>query len=137
MKVLTGFFASCPSCVGEAAGSMRPSFDDCMADARPLAFGLWSSRDKQILASLSSQYSTLWRDRTETEASTVNAHAQEQTIPRLLHFIWLGPKPLPDNFDSIQQSWVKHNPQWQLRLWRDAAVTALQLENAAAFAAAR
>jgi inositol phosphorylceramide mannosyltransferase catalytic subunit len=40
-------------------------------------------------------------------------------IPRVFHQIWVGPDPFPDEFLPYQQSWLEHNPGWQLRLWTE------------------
>jgi inositol phosphorylceramide mannosyltransferase catalytic subunit len=41
------------------------------------------------------------------------------TLPRVFHQIWVGPDPFPDEFLPYQQSWLEHNPGWQLRLWTE------------------
>lgn len=40
-------------------------------------------------------------------------------IPRIIHQIWLGPDPLPDEFERYGRSWTRHNPGWELRLWTE------------------
>jgi mannosyltransferase OCH1-like enzyme len=40
-------------------------------------------------------------------------------IPRVFHQIWVGADPFPDEFARYQQTWLRHNPGWELRLWRD------------------
>jgi inositol phosphorylceramide mannosyltransferase catalytic subunit len=45
--------------------------------------------------------------------------AAEHKIPRVIHRIWLGPDPVPDEFESYAESWRRHHPEWELRLWRD------------------
>lgn len=40
-------------------------------------------------------------------------------IPRVFHHIWLGPKPLPDNFRQWAQRWLDLNPGWTMEHWRD------------------
>ena len=40
-------------------------------------------------------------------------------IPRVFHQIWVGPDPLPDEFARYQETWLRHNPGWELRVWRD------------------
>jgi inositol phosphorylceramide mannosyltransferase catalytic subunit len=60
----------------------------------------------------------------------------QQTIPRIIHQIWLG-SPLPSRYKKFQESWVKHHPGWEYRLWTDADVPSLQLINQKAFDAGR
>ncbi len=40
-------------------------------------------------------------------------------IPRVFHQIWVGPDPLPEEFARYQQTWLEHNPGWELKLWTD------------------
>jgi hypothetical protein len=40
-------------------------------------------------------------------------------IPHILHQIWVGPNPLPDEYARYSQSWVDHHPTWDVRLWTE------------------
>ncbi|PHJ21028.1 glycosyltransferase family 32 protein [Cystoisospora suis] len=40
-------------------------------------------------------------------------------IPSLLHFVWLGPSPLPSFFPRFKESWSYHNPCLTHALWTD------------------
>ena len=40
-------------------------------------------------------------------------------IPQVIHQIWLGPSPLPDEFHRYGESWLRHNPGWELQLWTE------------------
>ena len=40
-------------------------------------------------------------------------------IPKIIHQIWLGPKPLPIQHQQYRESWLKHNPTWKYILWRE------------------
>ena len=40
-------------------------------------------------------------------------------IPRVFHQIWVGPDPFPEEYAALQESWLRHNPGWELRFWRD------------------
>jgi mannosyltransferase OCH1-like enzyme len=40
-------------------------------------------------------------------------------IPRVFHQIWVGPDPLPDEHGSWSETWTRHHPDWELRLWTD------------------
>jgi mannosyltransferase OCH1-like enzyme len=41
-------------------------------------------------------------------------------IPRIIHQVWVGPDPLPEQFVRFQRTWVDHHPGWELRFWTDA-----------------
>jgi mannosyltransferase OCH1-like enzyme len=40
-------------------------------------------------------------------------------IPRIMHRIWLGADPLPDAFVAFGESWRRHHPGWEHRLWTE------------------
>jgi hypothetical protein len=40
-------------------------------------------------------------------------------IPRILHFIWIGPDPLPADQKPWIESWRRHHPDWEYRLWTE------------------
>jgi mannosyltransferase OCH1-like enzyme len=43
-------------------------------------------------------------------------------IPRVFHQIWLGPDRLPREYEHYQQTWLRHHPGWELRLWTEENV---------------
>ncbi len=40
-------------------------------------------------------------------------------VPRILHQVWLGDRPLPDEFAAYRESWIRHHPDWEHRLWTE------------------
>jgi mannosyltransferase OCH1-like enzyme len=48
-------------------------------------------------------------------------------IPRVLHRIWLGSKPLPDEQQAFGESWRRHHPGWKHCLWTDADLPSLAI----------
>jgi mannosyltransferase OCH1-like enzyme len=40
-------------------------------------------------------------------------------IPRVFHRIWVGPDPLPREYAAYGETWAKHHPDWELRLWTE------------------
>lgn len=50
-------------------------------------------------------------------------------IPRKLHRVWVGGKPIPEQFESWWQLTAKLNPDWELRTWRDNDIAQLRLTN--------
>lgn len=54
-------------------------------------------------------------------------------IPRQFHSIWLGNSPIPEEFERYIASWTECNPGWTHRIWRDADVDDLRLQNADLF----
>lgn len=47
-------------------------------------------------------------------------------IPRVIHRIWLGDAPLPAEAVEFGETWARHHPEWELRLWRDADLPPLR-----------
>ena len=40
-------------------------------------------------------------------------------IPRTIHQIWIGPDPLPEHHKPWIESWRRHHPDWEHRLWSE------------------
>ena len=45
-------------------------------------------------------------------------------IPRILHQVWVGPDPMPQEFQDYRESWRRHHPDWEMRLWTDESLPA-------------
>jgi hypothetical protein len=58
------------------------------------------------------------------------------TIPRRIHFIWLG-SPLPKRYAKNIETWKKFHPDWKFKVWTDKDVKPFKLYNKAAFDAAK
>ncbi|UWZ35604.1 FkbM family methyltransferase [Dactylosporangium roseum] len=63
----------------------------------------------------------------------MTAVIQQLRIPRVFHRIWFG-GPLPAREQALGETWARHHPGWELRLWREEDVP--PLVNQAAFDAA-
>lgn len=55
-------------------------------------------------------------------------------IPRVIHRVWLGDAPMPDEFRRFGETWAAQHPEWELKLWRDEDLPPLR--NRALFDAA-
>jgi mannosyltransferase OCH1-like enzyme len=40
-------------------------------------------------------------------------------VPRTIHHIWIGPDPLPAEHRDWIESWKRHHPDWEFRLWTE------------------
>jgi inositol phosphorylceramide mannosyltransferase catalytic subunit len=40
-------------------------------------------------------------------------------IPRIIHHIWIGPDPLPEDQRPWMKSWRRHHRSWEHRLWTE------------------
>ena len=41
------------------------------------------------------------------------------TIPRKIHQIWLGPKPIPKLYKEYAKTWQSLHPDWEYKLWQE------------------
>ncbi len=57
-------------------------------------------------------------------------------IPKKIHQIWIGPKPVPNKFRSMMQSWQGFHPSWEYKLWTNEDLKRFPLINREAFDAA-
>lgn len=40
-------------------------------------------------------------------------------IPKVIHFIWLGPCPFPPESVQNVRTWLAHHPDWKVKFWTD------------------
>jgi mannosyltransferase OCH1-like enzyme len=45
--------------------------------------------------------------------------AGSTVIPRVIHQIWIGPDPLPDEHRRWIETWRRRHPNWEHRLWTE------------------
>lgn len=50
-------------------------------------------------------------------------------IPKIIHQIWVGNKPVPKYHEILKESWLKHNPDWEYKLWTNEDVAKLDMVN--------
>lgn len=80
--------------------------------------------------------------RAQAVAACVSLRSSEPVhldIPRLLHFIWLGPAPLPPELAACMHSFSANEALgWTVKLWTDREARELlpSMRNGAHFAAA-
>ncbi len=50
-------------------------------------------------------------------------------LTRIIHFIWVGPKPIPSSFvEQILPTWRSLNPLAEIKIWTEKEVLALAEE---------
>lgn len=54
-------------------------------------------------------------------------------IPRILHRVWPGPDPIPHRYRQYAETWRKHHPDWQHRLWTPTEIDRLDMVNQALY----
>ncbi len=67
--------------------------------------------DKEALDSYQALY--------EKNKHYLSALAPHQKIPKIIHFIWLGPKPFPPESVENVRSWIAYHPDWKVKFWTD------------------
>lgn len=51
------------------------------------------------------------------------------TLPRIIHRVWPGEDPIPHRFRAHAETWLKHHPDWEHRLWTPAELDELPMVN--------
>jgi mannosyltransferase OCH1-like enzyme len=53
-----------------------------------------------------------------------------QTIPKIIHQIWIGPNPPPwEWINTFRRDFTSQHPDWEYHLWRDEAIQKLEFTN--------
>lgn len=81
-----------------------------------LVFDLY---DEQMLDFLEAEY---------CKNQALLSKPQPAKIPEIVHFIWLGPKPFPEESLVNVRSWQKLNPSWELWFWTDVETRPCPIE---------
>jgi len=55
----------------------------------------------------------------EAKKEKIFTPATKNKIPRIIHFIWIGPKSFPIESIKNIQSWIDYHPGWTFKLWTD------------------
>jgi glycosyl transferase-like sugar-binding protein len=62
---------------------------------------------------------------TERNVPARPSRLRRQRIPRVIHRIWLGPRPMPAEHVEFGETWREHHPRWEHRLWTNEDLPAL------------
>ena len=80
------------------------------------------AEDRQEIARFSAIFSQHFPRVREHAQKTQEQRTKEQSrIPRVLHFIWLGPRPFPETSLENIRSWKRWHPDWKICFWTDSA----------------
>ncbi len=80
----------------------------------------WLKNDEEWL--------TRWKVHYEKNNPSRIQPLDQLIIPKIIHQIWLG-GPLPEKYKHWIDSWKKHHPTWEYKLWTDDDVKKLNLYN--------
>lgn len=79
----------------------------------------WKARYEESAAGKGAEAAARGDRSSRAPASGAARKAESLRIPRIFHCVWLGPRPLPEEYAEYQQSWRRHHPDWELRLWTE------------------
>jgi hypothetical protein len=51
-------------------------------------------------------------------------------IPHVIHRVWLGDQEMPEEFKEWGETWQRHHPEWEMRLWTDDNLPELRYPDA-------
>lgn len=60
-----------------------------------------------------------YRSLFEKNKPLLQGHLNAAKIPKVLHFIWVGPKNFPNESVENVKSWMAKNPDWTIKFWTD------------------
>ena len=86
------------------------TFEGLMGCALPQWKHVQTKEDFENLAFFKAVY--------ENNISLLDQPAAEK-IPKVVHFIWLGPKPFPRESIENVRTWMGHHPDWTFKFWTD------------------
>lgn len=87
------------------------SFDDMMGKGTKHWKEKKNTRDSEDLA--------FYRNLYDKGRRSLSQPSQQTKIPKLIHFIWVGPKPFPEESKVNVRSWMTLNPGWTIYFWTD------------------
>lgn len=55
----------------------------------------------------------------QPQTSKFSLPCAQLLIPRVFHFVWVGPEPLPDEDARLMAPWLDLHPDWQAVVWSE------------------
>lgn len=52
---------------------------------------------------------------------------------KVVHQIWIGPDPMPENYQEFRKRWQEMNPDWEFKLWTEKEIDAEVWDNQAIY----
>src|SRR3990167_8099990 len=107
-------------------GGMKPFpillslFSLCIGCAEKVDFARWMGKGKKCYKHVRTkedlQDLELFRAHYE---KNYRENPADRAVPRMIHFIWLGPKEFPPDFRVNMAGWQACHPDWEVKLWSD------------------
>ena len=121
------------SIAGDAPKSLFPAshaidFDTSMEMTKEWLDSCLPKSKRSSIKEVQEEFSFLERLYQQNNLSKI-PHLATPLIPKILHQIWIGPNTPPEIFKKSQESIKKYMPGWEYKLWKDADIAKLKLEN--------
>lgn len=109
--LIVPFFLLASGCKSSKIENKKLSFDDMMGKNMECWQHIYTPLDFANLE--------FFRQLYLKKIQETNTLSQDLRIPKVIHFIWLGPKEFPR--ESIQNvlSWMQYHPDWKVKFWTD------------------
>lgn len=65
----------------------------------------------------------------DKQTGLIKKNLKHKQIPKIIHQIWVGTRPIPKLYQRISKTWEKFHPTWKYKLWTDKEVSKLNLYN--------
>ena len=65
------------------------------------------------------RYLDFYRGLYEARKGLIGAVEGAQRVPKVIHFVWLGPNPFPRESVENVRSWMARHPGWVVNFWTD------------------
>ncbi len=65
------------------------------------------------------EYLALFNGIYEKQKGYIKQASLEMRIPKVIHFIWIGPRPFPLESVENVRTWIANNPGWAIKFWTD------------------
>ena len=91
-------------------GWHAPPFEDAMGN-RTIQWGWWHAEDRGWIPLLEELYDAHFlQNVSPARVSSRRDSGGDTRIPRIIHQVWLGGEPLPQQFAAWRDSWVSLHP---------------------------
>lgn len=105
------FFLTLFSCSKEVKKESPMDFESLMGKELPAWKYVQTREDFQNLQFFKGIY--------EKNISLLAKEKTDYKIPKIIHFIWLGPKPFPRESVENVRTWIANHPDWKIKFWTD------------------
>lgn len=78
---------------------------------------VWITNNEKGLVIYQPNSGTGWFEQDQWRPSTIRKTHGAGQIPKYMHRIWVGPNPIPDEYERHWASWKKHHPDWMMTTW--------------------